>query len=116
VEEGEGEYAMSRMRRRSRGQRTRRWTAVEEDKGRKSTMVEGDDEVPGGGGECRGEEEKNGSDHMTVEGVDRVAKSSMMSGLDGRAKSATTMGLDAGAKVAAALGLVQATKAAKKFG
>jgi hypothetical protein len=115
VEEGEGKYAMSGMRRRSGGQRTRRWMTVEEDKGRKSTRVEGDDEVPSGGGECRGEEEKNGSEHTTVEGVDRAAKSLTTSRLDGGAKSVAVTGLDAGVKAAAALGLIQATKAAKRF-
>jgi hypothetical protein len=112
VEDGEGEYTMSGTRGRNGGWRTRRWTAVEEDKGRKSTRVEGDDEVPGGG-ECRGEEEKNESEHTTVEGVDRVVKLLMASGLDGGAKSVAATGLDAGA---AALGLARATKAAKRFG
>jgi hypothetical protein len=68
VEDGEGEYTMSGTRGRNGGWRTRRWTAVEEDKGRKSTRVEGDDEVPDGG-ECRGEE-KNESEHTTVSGSD----------------------------------------------
>jgi hypothetical protein len=43
---------------------------VEEEKGRKSTRVEGDNEVLGGSGDynCMGEEEKNGREHTTMEG------------------------------------------------
>jgi hypothetical protein len=43
---------------------------MEEEKGRKSTRVEGDNEVLGGSGDYdyMGEEEKNGREHTTMEG------------------------------------------------